>query len=225
MLVLTRRVGEEIVIDGAIRVTVVALKGENVRLGVTAPASVRVDRKEVHERLPASGSRDPSLAAGVASQESSSMQKVQQGDRVQVHYVKRFQDGTVASTRHRAPLALTVGVDHPSLPGLGLALVGLARGARTTVKVPTERAYGAPDSARVRRLARARFPKDQPLPIGKWVRLLNRRGRRRLVRVLEVHADKVVVDANHRWAGQAMEVEVRLIAINAPATGPDLREP
>ncbi|MBI3463792.1 MAG: carbon storage regulator [Planctomycetes bacterium] len=50
MLVLTRRVGEEIVIGGEIRVTVVALRGEKVRLGVTAPADVRVDRHEVHER-------------------------------------------------------------------------------------------------------------------------------------------------------------------------------
>ena len=50
MLVLTRRVGEEIVIDGNIRVTVVAVKGDKVRLGIIAPPSVAVDRKEVHER-------------------------------------------------------------------------------------------------------------------------------------------------------------------------------
>ena len=50
MLVLTRRVGEEIVIDGDIQVTVVAVKGDKVRIGISAPASVQVDRKEVHER-------------------------------------------------------------------------------------------------------------------------------------------------------------------------------
>lgn len=50
MLVLTRRIGEEIVIDGDIRVTVVAIKGDRIRLGVTAPASVQVDRKEIHDR-------------------------------------------------------------------------------------------------------------------------------------------------------------------------------
>ena len=52
MLVLTRQVGEEIVIDGVIRVTVVAIKGGKVRLGISAPPSVTVDRKEVHERRP-----------------------------------------------------------------------------------------------------------------------------------------------------------------------------
>jgi carbon storage regulator len=50
MLVLTRRVGEEIVIDGGIVITVAGVKGGLVRLGITAPPSVCVDRREVHER-------------------------------------------------------------------------------------------------------------------------------------------------------------------------------
>jgi carbon storage regulator len=50
MLVLTRRVGEEIAIGDDIRVMLVAIKGDKVRLGVTAPADVRVDRMEIHER-------------------------------------------------------------------------------------------------------------------------------------------------------------------------------
>ncbi len=153
------------------------------------------------------------------------MQRAQPGDRVQVHYVKRFQDGSVASSRSRgkAPVELTIGIDHPRLPGLGLALVGLAPGTSTTVSVPPERAYGPPDPARVHRWARTRFPKDQPLPIGKWVRILNRQGRRRFVRILEVHSKMVVVDTNHRWAGQALELEVEVIGIQAPETGADLR--
>ena len=51
MLVLTRRVGEEIVIAGNIRVTLVSVEGGKVRLGVSAPAEVPVHRKEVHDRL------------------------------------------------------------------------------------------------------------------------------------------------------------------------------
>jgi carbon storage regulator len=50
MLVLLRRRGEEIVIDKNIRVTVVSVKGDRVRVGIAAPPSVRVDRKEVHDR-------------------------------------------------------------------------------------------------------------------------------------------------------------------------------
>ncbi len=50
MLVLTRKINEEIVIDGDIRVTVVSVQGDKVRLGIAAPPSVRIDRQEVHLR-------------------------------------------------------------------------------------------------------------------------------------------------------------------------------
>ena len=50
MLVLARRPGETIVIDGDVRITVVEAKGSSVRLGIEAPPHVPVDRAEVHER-------------------------------------------------------------------------------------------------------------------------------------------------------------------------------
>jgi carbon storage regulator len=50
MLVLTRRVGEKIIIGDDISITIVEVSGERVRVGITAPRSVRVDRQEVHER-------------------------------------------------------------------------------------------------------------------------------------------------------------------------------
>ena len=50
MLVLTRRIGEEIVIAGDIHVTVLGVDGLKVRLGITAAPSVTVDREEVHAR-------------------------------------------------------------------------------------------------------------------------------------------------------------------------------
>jgi carbon storage regulator len=58
MLVLSRRVGEEIVIDGSIRVVIVAVQGNKVRIGVQAPADVPVDRLEIHARR-AGGDRLP----------------------------------------------------------------------------------------------------------------------------------------------------------------------
>jgi carbon storage regulator len=50
MLVLTRRTGEEIVIGDGIRITVVGVRSDRVRLGITAPESVCVDRAEVYQR-------------------------------------------------------------------------------------------------------------------------------------------------------------------------------
>jgi FKBP-type peptidyl-prolyl cis-trans isomerase 2 len=148
------------------------------------------------------------------------MQTAQPGDRVQVHYVKRFTDGSAASSRGRAPLEVTVGTDHPRLPGLGLALVGLAPGDRTKVRVLPQDAYGPSDPARVRRWDRSRFPKDQALPVGRWAPVLSRQGRRRLVRILEIRGQTVVVDTNHRRAGQGLELEVELVGILPPTASP-----
>jgi carbon storage regulator len=50
MLVLTRQIGQEIVIDGNIRVMVVAVNGGKVRLAISAPPEVPIDRLEVFLR-------------------------------------------------------------------------------------------------------------------------------------------------------------------------------
>jgi carbon storage regulator len=55
MLVVTRSTGDEIVIDDDIRITVTMVKGDRVRLGITAPESVRVVRGELLERRVESG--------------------------------------------------------------------------------------------------------------------------------------------------------------------------
>lgn len=51
MLILTRRVGETIIIDDDIRVTVLATKGNQLRLGIEAPANIEIHREEIHKRI------------------------------------------------------------------------------------------------------------------------------------------------------------------------------
>ena len=151
------------------------------------------------------------------------MRVVQLGDKVEVLYVKSFQDGSVVSSRGKAPIELVVGLDHPRLPGLGPALVGLAVGESRTIIVSARQAYGLSDPRRIHSLARTRFAEHKDLSIGKWVRVRDRRHRRRLVRVLEIRENVVVVNANHRWAGQSMELEVEVVAIHRNGDR-DLRE-
>jgi carbon storage regulator len=50
MLVLTRKVNQAIVIGDDVRVVVVAIEGDQVRLGIEAPRNVAVDRSEVREK-------------------------------------------------------------------------------------------------------------------------------------------------------------------------------
>ncbi len=51
MLILTRRVGETLVIGDDVTVTVLGVKGNQVRLGVNAPRDLPVHREEIYERI------------------------------------------------------------------------------------------------------------------------------------------------------------------------------
>jgi carbon storage regulator len=63
MLVLSHKLGQEIVIDGCIRMRVVEIEGNRVRLGIEAPADIAVNRDEIHGEMTA---RRQWEAAGLA---------------------------------------------------------------------------------------------------------------------------------------------------------------
>jgi len=50
MLVLSRRVGESIVINGEIEITVLGVRGNQVKLGTTAPKAMKVNRTEIESK-------------------------------------------------------------------------------------------------------------------------------------------------------------------------------
>ena len=56
MLILTRRVGETLVIGDDVNVTVLGVKGNQIRIGVDAPREVTVHRKEIYQRIKAEAS-------------------------------------------------------------------------------------------------------------------------------------------------------------------------
>ena len=65
MLILSRKVNEEIIIDGGIVVMVVEIRGDKVRLGITAPREITVHRKEIAEAIARqNGEREGSDKAG-----------------------------------------------------------------------------------------------------------------------------------------------------------------
>jgi carbon storage regulator len=77
MLILTRRVGETLMIGEDITVTVLAVKGNQTRLGVNAPRTVAVHREEIFARIKRQGSE---LGSGPEANDANDAQRAGLGE-------------------------------------------------------------------------------------------------------------------------------------------------
>lgn len=68
MLVLTRKLDQSIQIGDDVTITILAVKGNTVRIGISAPDHVRIARRELHDKLRDSGAEQTAKTPGEASQ-------------------------------------------------------------------------------------------------------------------------------------------------------------
>ena len=76
MLILTRRVGETVMIGNDVTVTVLGVKGNQVRVGVNAPRDVAVHREEIFERI----KREEQDGSGVDTATTTTTRKASRGN-------------------------------------------------------------------------------------------------------------------------------------------------
>jgi FKBP-type peptidyl-prolyl cis-trans isomerase 2 len=152
---------------------------------------------------------------------------IEPGDRVELSYVGRFEDGTVFATSDAGvarehgltndpeastftPLSFTVGAGEV-IEGLSEAVLGMEAGEEQTVTVPPERAYGDYDPDRVREYDPETFEAmvGQSPAVGLHVEAQNGLHGD----VTAVTDDAVQVDFNHELAGKTLVFELRVLTV------------
>ena len=141
------------------------------------------------------------------------MTQVKPGDTVRIHYTGTLADGsTFDSSAGRDPLEFTVGSGQ-IIPGLDIALPGMAVGDKKVVEVPCAQAYGEADPNARQAVPRAEIPADIPLDLGTQLQVQTPTGQVMQVVVAEVTDTEVTLDANHPLAGRDLTFAIVLMDI------------
>ena len=134
------------------------------------------------------------------------------GDRVQIHYTGRLEDGTVFdSSQGRDPLGFTAG-GNQVIPGVDKAVLGMQPGESKTVEVSAEDAYGVRTPGLEQRVPRKLLP--EKVQVGD--RLQAKVGEKViLVWVAELEEESAIIDANHPLAGQSLVFDIELVSVES----------
>lgn len=142
------------------------------------------------------------------------MQQVKKGDTVSVHYHGKLNDGsTFDSSEGRAPLEFTAGSGQV-IKGFDDAVIDMQVGEKKTVNIPVHEAYGDRNQEMMVTVPRTDFPQDMTPEVGMELQMSDQQGHVFPVVVAEVHDDHVILDANHPLAGQELNFDIELVAIN-----------
>lgn len=141
------------------------------------------------------------------------MAKAKQGDKVQVHYTGKLDDGSIFDTSaNREPLEFTLG-EGMIIPGFEVAVLGMEEGEKKTAKMPPDQAYGERNEKMLIEIGREQLPTDvEPKP-GMQLKMTNQDGQSMVVQIAEVKDTVLVLDGNHPLAGKALTFEIELVKI------------
>jgi peptidylprolyl isomerase len=141
------------------------------------------------------------------------MTQAKRGDTVQIHYTGTLADGSVFdSSDGRDPLEFAVG-SGMIIPGLDVAIPGMAVGDKKVVEVPADQAYGPVHPEARQPIPRSELPSDIPQEVGTRLQMQNPEGQVIAVVIVEVTETEVIIDANHPLAGKDLTFAIEMVGI------------
>jgi len=136
-----------------------------------------------------------------------------QGDKVNVHYTGKLNDGSIFDTsQDRDPLQFTIGSGEV-IPGFEEAIVGMNPGDSKTVTIESGQAYGDHREEMVVEVARDQIPENIQPEVGLQLQIDREDGQITVVTVMEMNDSTVTLDANHPLAGKDLTFELELVDI------------
>lgn len=140
---------------------------------------------------------------------------VADGMTVSLEYTLTLPDRTrVESNVGEQPLVFAQGSGH-LVPGLEKALIGMKAGQTKHIEVPAELAYGVYNAD-----AQIKVPRNRVPPTVKVGDVLTRPSDRKPLKVLQITADTVVMDANHPLAGKDLVFDVKILKVERASGQP-----
>jgi peptidylprolyl isomerase len=138
---------------------------------------------------------------------------IKNGSKVSLHYKGTLDDGTLFdSSEGREPLVFTAG-SGMVIKGFDEGVMGMTVGEKKSIHIQPEEAYGLSDERNIFKFDRADLPSDLPLEVGGT---LNMHDGQQAVPVIirEIEESFIVLDANHPLAGQALNFDLEIVAID-----------
>jgi peptidylprolyl isomerase len=134
---------------------------------------------------------------------------IKQGNTVKVHYTGRLEDNSVFdSSNGKEPIEFQVG-NQQVIEGFESAVMGLTKGDKTTVTIPSDKAYGELRNELIQEVPRTQVPQD--VQVGSQLQGVNPQGQPFMVTVTDITESSVTIDANHPLAGKSLIFDIEVV--------------
>ena len=141
------------------------------------------------------------------------MSQAKSGDTVKIHYTGTLKDGSqFDSSAGRDPLEFVLGSGQV-IPGFDNAVEGMTVGDSKNVQIAPDDAYGPRHEQLIQEVPKTALPEDMKPEVGMGLQSQTPDGQVMQLTVTEVGDATITVDANHPLAGETLNFDIELVAI------------